>query len=141
VESDDSVFVIGPGDVATLGIAKDPGASSSAPEVRKRTANGGAAQEEEPKQARVGQRSVVEDADWLKERAQSVARLSMAGPTRGQEEAVSGSLTEGVGHGAPQTSYGTGRSVPTVADAHGPNVRPPRGIRGFRLPLLGRVSG
>lgn len=67
-----------------------------------RTANGGTAQEE-AKRARVGQCLEVADAEWSEERSDSEARLSAAGPTSGQEEAVPGSLAEGVGRGAPPT--------------------------------------
>jgi hypothetical protein len=50
---DDSVFVTEPHDVVMIGITKGPRVSSSAPEARKRAANGGTAQEEEAKRARV----------------------------------------------------------------------------------------
>jgi hypothetical protein len=63
----------------------------------------------------------------------------MAGPMSGQEEAVPSSLTEGVGRGAPQTSRGTARSVPAMANALGLGLRPPSGVRGFGLLLLGQV--
>jgi hypothetical protein len=96
VELDDSMFMVGPRDTAVSGTTKAPGAFSSAPEVRKHGANGGVVKEE-AKRARVGQRLEVASVERSKERTHPKARLSTAGPTSGQEEAVPGSLTEGVG--------------------------------------------
>jgi hypothetical protein len=110
---DDSVFVIEPCDAAVTGIMKGLGASFSAPEARKHAVDGGMAQEEEAKQARVEQR---------------LETASAADPPSGKEEAIVGSLTAGSSHGVLQTGQGSAEPVPTSTDVLGLGSRLPLGI-------------
>jgi hypothetical protein len=79
----------------------------------------------------VGQCSDVADAERSEERAHSEARSSVAGLTSGQEEAVPGSLIEGVDRSTPPTARGTAQPVPAVADMPWLGLWPPSGIWGF----------
>jgi hypothetical protein len=141
VETDDSMFVVGPRVTAALATTKAIGASFSAPEARKCTVDRGTEQEEEAKRDRVGQCSTVADMKRSVERTHLKARSSVAGPTSGHEEAMPSSLTEGVGRGASPTGRATAQPVPTVANMLRLDLQPLSSIWGLGVPPLRRASG